>query len=225
MRATWAALLRGPVAGLALAAMLSHVAWTTYISVTPQIIAAATGSTAAPAIGWTLAAFNLAAAAGGIVAGMAVVRAGRVVVVTASLALALPALLISVVVTPGTGWSLVAAAVAGAGVHASLPVLAVAAQHLAPDRPSAAAGMIFGLAVGGGGVLYLPIAWLQQQIGLVPAAVTAYLLIVPAAVLAGVILRRHGGSHDRTAPPLLCPCGCSCLLDACTPTTPYAPTT
>lgn len=215
MRTAWATLLRGPVAGLALAATLSHVAWTTYISVTPQIIAAATGSTAAPAIGWTLAAFNLAAAAGGIVAGMAVVRAGRVVVVAASLAVALPALLASVVVAPGTGWSLLAAAVAGAGVHVSLPVLAVAAQDLVPDQPSAAAGMIFGLAVGGGGVLYLPIAWLQQQIGITPAAVVAYLLVVPAAVLAAVILHRHGRSNDRTPPPLMCPCGCSCLLDAC----------
>ena len=218
MRAAWATVLRGPVAGLALAATLSHVAWTTYISVTPQIIAAATSSTAAPEIGWTLAAFNLAAAAGGIVAGMAVVRAGRVVVVTASLAVALPALLASVVVAPGTSWSLLAAAVAGAGVHASLPLLAVAAQDLVPDQPSAAAGMIFGLAVGGGGVLYLPIAWLQQQIGITPAAVVAYLLVVPAAVLAAVILRRHGGPNDRTPPPLMCPCGCSCLLDAC-PTT------
>jgi MFS transporter, FSR family, fosmidomycin resistance protein len=69
-------------------------------------------------------------------------------------------------------------------------LLVVAAQDLAPKAIATASGLLMGFAGGVAGLLYIGIGWLQETVGLMVAMQVGFLAVVPAAVLAGWLLRR-----------------------------------
>ena len=79
-------------------------------------------------------------------------------------------------------------AFAGALVNASFPILIVSAQDLAPESEATACGMLMGLTVGIAGVLYVGVGRLPESVGLAPPMAGAYLLLVPAAAVASVLM-------------------------------------
>ncbi len=85
-------------------------------------------------------------------------------------------------------------ALAGGLVYASLPHMILSAQDLAPHAMGAASGMLMGFTSGVAGVLYIGVGWLQEAIGLAPAMVSSYLLMLPAALLALHVLTKNRAS-------------------------------
>jgi MFS transporter, FSR family, fosmidomycin resistance protein len=144
-----------------------------------------------PVIGWTLAAFSLAAGISGIVSGALSGRVSRRVIVPGSMLLATLPLLGLFLFETGSLAFYAAAALAGALVYASLPHMILSAQDLAPHAIGVASGMLMGFTSGVAGVLYVGIGWLQEAIGIAPAMAVGYLAMVPAAILALHVLRRH----------------------------------
>ncbi len=174
--------------------------------------------TDAALIGVTLAVFNLSAAAGGLVAGALSVRVERSLLVSATLVLAVVALLGVFATSPGSWPYFATVALAGALVHASFPVLIVAAQDLAPQASATASALLMGFASGAAGVLYIGIGRLQELLGLVPAMTVGYALAVPAALLALLVLRRWPTGGAGRAPSLASACACSpCPCAGCLP--------
>jgi hypothetical protein len=97
---------------------------------------------------------------------------------------------------------IVAVTIAGVLVYASFPLLIVSAQDLAPRASAAAAGMVMGLSTGIAGGLYIAVGELQDLVGLTTAMTSTFVLLVPAAAVAYMIL----GTRTRTgrrldAPP------------------------
>ena len=58
----------------------------------------------------------------------------------------------------------------------------------------AASGMLMGFTSGVAGLLYVGVGRLQEAIGLAPAMVSSYLLMVPAALLALYVLSKNRAS-------------------------------
>lgn len=67
----------------------------------------------------------------------------------------------------------------------------LSAQDLAPGSGGAASGMVMGFAAGAAGVLYIGIGALQEAVGFTGALTLAYVALVPAALVALVVHRRH----------------------------------
>jgi MFS transporter, FSR family, fosmidomycin resistance protein len=82
-------------------------------------------------------------------------------------------------------------ALAGALVNAGLPIMIVAAQDLSPHAVGAASGLMMGFTWGSAGVIYVAIGALQEVVGVGPAMAVAFLMLVPAAVLARTVLKRQ----------------------------------
>jgi FSR family fosmidomycin resistance protein-like MFS transporter len=64
--------------------------------------------------------------------------------------------------------------------------------------------MLMGLPMGLAGLIYVGVGALQEAIGLAPAMATAFAIVIPAAVLALVVLRRTPAaveSAQRTDKP------------------------
>lgn len=182
------AMLSGRVGTLTAAAALVSLVFITFTSAVPLWLVDEHGlEPDAPLLGWTLGAFSLAAgigaAAGGAVAG----RWGYARTTAVSLTAALPPLWAVLVLPPGPG-TVLAAAVAGALVYASQPLLIVAAQSAAPEAPAAAAGVVIGVGHALAGLLYVGSGALQSLIGLTPAMGLTFALIVPAALIAARVL-------------------------------------
>jgi MFS family permease len=142
-------------------------------------------------IGWTLAAFSLSSARGGIVAGLLAPRVGRRLLVGGSMLLAPLPLFALFQLEPGGPAYFAMAALGGVLVNAGLPLKIVTAQELAPRAVAAASGMLMGFAMGIAGLLYIGVGVLQEAMGLVPAAAIAYSALVPAALLAFTVLGRR----------------------------------
>ena len=166
-------------------------------------------------IGLTLAVFSLSSAAGGILAGFLSVRIRRELLVSGLMLLSVGPLFWVFYAVPGSAAYLLAIALAGVLSYAALPLLVVSAQDLAPRAVAAASGMLMGLTAGTAGLLYIGIGWLQETVGLGPAMGFSYLALIPAAILAHTVLRRHvtpASSHRvREAQEIACaclPCGC-----------------
>ncbi len=84
---------------------------------------------------------------------------------------ALPALLSVLVVPAGPRYYLLVI-LAGASANASVPLLIVSAQDMAPGSMGAATGMLMGFTWGTAGVLYMLEGVLQQFLGLTPAMIS-----------------------------------------------------
>ncbi|MGN9845265.1 MFS transporter [Nonomuraea sp. H19] len=191
-------LLRGPIGGLTLASSLASVAFVTFTSSLPMWLVREHGlATDDALIGWSLAAFSLAAGLGSLVGGVLTPRLGRRTTLVGSLLAAAVPLLAVVGLEPGGVPFFVAAILAGALLYVSNPINVVIAQDLAPDAPATAAGMVLGVSVAVAGVLYVALGWLQEIAGLGTRMVVGFVLVIPAAAVALGVLWRHP-EVDRT---------------------------
>lgn len=185
-------LLSGPVGLLCVAGMFSSIAFVTFSSAIPLWLVTEGGlARDEPLIGWTLAAFSLSAAAGGVVAGALGARLPRRVLIGGSMLLALVPLLGLFALRPGTPSFFLAVVLAGMLVNAGLPLLLVSAQDLTPHAVATASGMLMGLTSGVAGLLYVGVGRLQELIGLAPAMGLSYLTLIPGAFLAFAVLTKY----------------------------------
>lgn len=203
-------LLLGPVGLLSLTGILSSIAFVTFTSAVPLWLVQTHGlAYNDPLIGWTLAAFSLAAALGGVAAGALSHRLSQRLLITGSTLLALLPLLTILYLEPGTLFFFLAVIAAGALQNASLPLMIVSAQDLAPHSAATASGMLMGFTTGVAGILYIGIGHLQELIGLVPAISLSYLSLIPAALLAFYVLTKYQPATTRPVP--IVPLSCLCL--------------
>jgi len=195
-----ARLFLGPVGLLTVAGTLMEVAFVTFSAATPLWLVAQRGvATDAPLLGLTLTTFYVAAALGGVMGGWLGRFVARRQIVLTALLLALVPLLAVFALTPGSAGFFAAVALSGLLVNAAFPLLIVSAQDLAPESEATASGMLGGLTVGAAGVLYVGVGVLQEQLGLQRAMTLSYFTLVPAALLAYAVLRRH--PHVDRRPP------------------------
>jgi len=186
------ALFRGPVGALALAGIMRATAFVSFSNAMPLYLVNVRGfATDAPLIGSTLAVYSFAAAAAGLLAGAFEARLGRVRLIVTTMLLAIPALAASLVSEPGSLPFFVLVALAGLLTNASVPLLVVSAQDLAPHAVGSASGMLMGFTWGMAGVAYLAFGTLQELVGITPALLISFAFLVPAALLAANVLRRQ----------------------------------
>lgn len=187
-----AALFAGPVGMLALVGILRAIAFISFTSAMPLYLVNVRGFAAdAPVIGWTLAAYSIAASAGVLASGALEHRLGRIRLVVGTMVLAMPLLLATLAIPAGSFGFYVLVAVAGMMTNASIPLLVVSAQDLAPHAVATASGMLMGFTWGIAGVLYVGFGALQEWLGLAPAPAASFAFLFPAAALAFWVLRRH----------------------------------
>ncbi len=187
-----AQLFRGPVGLLALAGILRATAFVSFANAMPLYLVNVRGFAAdAPEIGSTLAAYSFAAAAAGLLAGAFEQRLGRIRLVVLTMLAAIPVLVVTMLASPGTLAFYVLVALSGLLTNASVPLLVVSAQDLAPHAVGSASGMLMGFTWGLAGVAYLGFGALQQLVGITPALLASFASLLPAAILAGTVLRRH----------------------------------
>ena len=202
-------LMTGPVGVLTIAMTLSAVPFVAFGAAMPLWLVAEHGvAPDAPLIGWTLSAFALAAALGGVAGAAASSRISARVAVPGTMMLAIAPFATVLVMEPGSVGFYLAVVAAGALLNASLPIAVVTAQDLSPRAVGAASGMLMGLAHGVAGLLYIGVGALQEVAGVGPALAATLVLLPPAAALAYVVLRRlprptPGRNGSATA---VCPC-------------------
>jgi len=212
-------LIVGPVGLLCLVGILSSIAFVTFSSAIALWLVAQGVARDSPLIGWTLSTFSLSAAVGGILAGALSSRFSIRLLISGSMALAVVPLLAIFMVEPGTPLFFLVVMLAGGLGNASLPLLIVSAQDLAPDAIATASGMLLGFATGTAGVLYIGIGQLQDLIGLAPAMRLSFLALIPAAMLAWYVLSRYRPPTDEPTPTdtarRAVELGTTCLCSAC----------
>lgn len=205
-------LLVGPVGLLSLTGILSSIAFVTFTSAIPLWLVQVHGLAHDDSlIGWTLAAFSLSAALGGIMAGILSHRLSHRLLITSSTLLALLPLLAIFYFEPGTLLFFLMVMLAGGLQNASLPLMIVNAQDLAPRSQAAASGMLMGFSTGVAGVLYIGVGHLQELVGLTQAMSLSYLALIPAALLAFYILTKYRPTVNRAKQTPVTITSCFCL--------------
>lgn len=209
-------LIKGPVGLLALAGILAGIAFITFTSAMPLWLVAERGiDRSDPLLGWTLSAFSLSAALGGIVAGALNRWLGRQTLVAGSMLLAPLPLLATFRLEPGALPFFLAVALAGALANAATPLLLVTAQDLAPRAVGAASGMLMGFSTGTAGILYVGVGRLQELVGLGPAMGLSYLALLPGALVSFLVLTRYRTAVATGVAPIAIPaCGCVAVAGA-----------
>lgn len=193
-------LLRGPVGLLALAGILRSISFVTFTNAAPLWLVGSRGfAPDAAVVFWTLTTFSVSAGVGGILSGVLERRLPRQFLITGSMLLALVPLGLLFVVPAGGFVYFACVATAGALVNGGLPLMIVAAQDLAPHAVGAASGLMMGFTWGMAGVLYVAIGALQEWVGVQPAMLLAFTTMVPGALLAFTVLRRHRAAIDAAA--------------------------
>jgi len=191
-------LVFGPVGLLSLAGTMRATAFVSFGSAMPLYLVNVRGfAPDAAVIGATLATYGLASAVAGMLSGLLERRVGRVSLVVGSMLLAAPALAAVLVLEPGSVAYFAAIAVGALLTNASLPLLVVSAQDLAPHAVGTASGMLMGLTWGIAGVAYIGFGAVQQLVGIVPALLASFAFLVPGALLAGVVLHRQRAGWER----------------------------
>jgi MFS transporter, FSR family, fosmidomycin resistance protein len=146
----------GPVGVLTVSGILASLSLVNFHSAVPLWLVENRGlAVDSPVIGWTLAAFSLAAGISGTVSGALAGRVSRRLIVPGSMLLATLPLLGLFLFETGSLAFYAAAALAGALVYASLPHMILSAQDLAPQAMGVASGMLMGFTSGVAGVLYV----------------------------------------------------------------------
>jgi len=214
-------LLHGEVPKLVAAATLVAVASTTIASTVPRWIADQPGRSATdPAIGWALATFALAAAAGGVAAGRMASHVGSGRLLRMSLfAAAIPAGALAFA-TPATAASFAALLFTGFLIGPAIPLLLVAAQNEAPERAATASGMIMGLSHGLAGVAFIGVSVLIGNAGYGAGVLTGAAALVPAAFIVRARVPELSPTLSDTARCVIA--SCRCVIDAPAPVTPRA---
>jgi len=182
----------GPVGLLSLAGILRASAFVSFSSAMPLYLVGSRGvAPDAALIGTTLMVYGVASAVAGMLSGWLEPHVGRVRVVVGSMLLAAPVLATVLALEPGS-WGYFAAIALGAMLtNASLPLLIVSAQDLAPHAVGTASGMQMGFTWGIAGVAYIGFGALQTAIGIAPALLASFALLWPAALVAGTVLHRE----------------------------------
>lgn len=157
--------------------------------------------------GALVTAIILAGAVGTLLGGAIADRLGQGRVVTVSLMLAVPALLIFVGF-PGP-WAILTGAVFGLACDASLSVTLVAAQRLLPGQAGVASGVILGLGFITGGIGVPITGRLADEIGIQSALMIIGVLCLVAVSLAATIRWDDSGPAEDSAGDLLVPAGTS----------------
>jgi FSR family fosmidomycin resistance protein-like MFS transporter len=218
-------LFTGPVGLLTLAGILASIASITFTSAIPLWLVNEQDLARDDAlIGWTLSAFSLAAALGGVLAGLLGTRFSRRSLAAGSMLLAPLPLFALFRLDPGTPVFFLAVALAGGLINAGMPLLLVSAQDLAPHAMGTASGMLMGFGTGVAGLLYVLVGRLQETLGLTPAMGMSYLALIPGGLLALAILSRNRAALEQTGqtriPVSTCLCAgvvdgtCACRVAA-----------
>jgi FSR family fosmidomycin resistance protein-like MFS transporter len=200
-------LLKGPVAWLAVVALLANLVMLTFTSALPVWLVAERGlAETSPVIGLTLAALSFAAAIGGILGGVLARRQRPDRLIVVSLALSLLSLWSVLLAAPGSVPYFIAVATSGALLGLHSPLLIARAQELTPGAESAVAGILLGATYATAGLIYAATGALQTRFGIGATLAAVALLVLPAAHLAAVTLRPRSLQPARD-------CGPSCLTD------------
>ncbi|HLU83547.1 MAG TPA: MFS transporter [Trueperaceae bacterium] len=190
-------LLAGPVGVLAGAGILRAMAFISFTNGMPLYLSLTRGfAPDAQAIGLTLSLYSISSAAGSILAGFTEQRVGRVPLVVGSMLLALPCLGATLLLEPAGLPYYGAVMLAGLLTNLSIPLLVLSAQDLAPNAVAAASGLLMGFTWGVAGVIYIGFGWLQEALGIQPALAIGFSFLVPAALLAMFVLRRHAAAIE-----------------------------
>jgi MFS transporter, FSR family, fosmidomycin resistance protein len=187
-----AALFAGPVGLLSLAGTMRATAFVSFTSAMPLYLVNVRGyAPDAAVIGTTLAIYGVASAVSGMLSGLLERRVGRVRLVVGSMLLAAPVLSAVLAVPPGSAGYYALIAIGAMLTNASVPILVVSAQDMAPHAVGTASGMLMGLTWGTAGVAYIGFGAIQELVGLVPALIASFAFLIPGAWLAGRVLLRH----------------------------------
>ena len=161
-----------------------------------------------PAIGWALATFALAAAAGGVIAGLLASRVGSGRLLRLSLlAAAIPASVLAFT-APATAASFAALLFTGLLIGPAIPLLLVAAQNEAPERAATASGMIMGLSHGFAGVAFIGVSVIISAAGYGAGVLTGAAALVPAAFIVSTRDREVRPTFADTARCVIATCRC-----------------
>mgnify|MGYP000884081005 CR=1 FL=1 len=193
-------LVTGPVGALAAAGILRAMAFISFTNGMPLFLANVRGyAPDAPEIGLTLSIYSAAASAGTILAGLVEARFGRLRVIVACMLAALPVLLLTLTLAPGSLPYYACVALGGMLTNASIPLLVVSAQDLAPDSVAAASGLLMGFTWGTAGVVYIGFGALQEAVGIAPALALGFAFLLPAVALVTYVFRRNGAALAAAA--------------------------
>jgi FSR family fosmidomycin resistance protein-like MFS transporter len=187
-------LARGPVGLLAVACMFSALAFVTFTGSVPIWLVQENGySPDASIIGWTLSAFAFAGGLGSIVGGFLAPRLGPVFTIVGAFLLTLCPLLAVIASEPGTALYFGAIALAGILIYVPVPALVIIAQEFVPGAPATATGMVLGLGSALAGIGYIVLGRVQEAVGLTNGILIGFSMVVPAALVALVVLLRARG--------------------------------
>jgi FSR family fosmidomycin resistance protein-like MFS transporter len=190
-------LARGPLGLLAVASMFSALAFITFTGSIPiWLVQENAYSSDATIIGWTLSAFAFAGGLGSILGGFLAPRLGPVVTIVGALLLSLGPLLAVVAGEPGTVVYFGATALAGMLIFVPVPALIIIAQEFLPGAPATASGMVLGLGSAMAGAGYILLGRVQEAVGLTNGIVIGFSMVVPAALVALVVLLRGRGESS-----------------------------
>jgi MFS transporter, FSR family, fosmidomycin resistance protein len=193
-------LVRGPVGLLALAGMFSALAFVTFTGSIPiWLVQEHAYSPDAPIIGWTLSAFAFAAGLGSILGGFLAPRLGPVMTIVGALLLTLGPLLAVIATEPGTVLFFGSIGIAGVLIFVPIPALIIIAQEFVPGAPATASGMVLGLGSALAGLGYIVLGRVQEAVGLTNGIAIGFSMVVPAALIALVVLLRSRGEAPGAA--------------------------
>jgi FSR family fosmidomycin resistance protein-like MFS transporter len=191
-------LARGPVGALAVASMFSALAFVTFTGSVPLWLVEENGySSDAAIIGWTLSAFAFAGGVGSILGGFLAPRLGPILTIVGALLLTLGPLLAVIASEPGTAVYFGAIALGGILLFVPVPALIIIAQEFLPGAPATASGMVLGLGSALAGLAYIALGRVQEAVGLTNGILIGFSMVVPAALVALVVLLR--GADPATA--------------------------
>jgi FSR family fosmidomycin resistance protein-like MFS transporter len=183
-------LVRGPIGLLAVASMFSALAFVTFTSSVPLWLVREHGyAPDATLIGWTLSVFAFAGGLGSVVGGYLAPRLGATVTIVGAFLVTLAPLAAVVVVGPAGPFFFAAAALAGLLLYVPVPALIIIAQEFAPGAPATASGMLLGLGSALAGGAYIVLGRIQQAAGLEVGILIGFSMVVPAALIALIVLR------------------------------------
>jgi FSR family fosmidomycin resistance protein-like MFS transporter len=193
-------LARGPVGMLAVASMFSALAFITFTGSIPiWLVQEHDYAPDAATIGWTLSTFAFAGGLGSIVGGFLAPRLGPVLTIVGAFLLTLCPLLTVVATEPGTPLYYGAIALAGILIFVPIPALVIIAQEFVPGAPATASGMVLGLGSALAGIGYVVLGRVQEAVGLTEGILIGFSMVVPAALIALVVLLRGGGHTHEAA--------------------------
>ncbi len=186
------ALLKGPVGALAFSGILRSLSYVTFVNGMPLWLVAQGLERDSPVIGWTLATYSSAAALGVLLGGWLEPRLGRRNIIVISMLCAIIPSFLTLMLPINHPSFFIAIALASMLANAPVPLLVVSAQELVPPHAiGTASGLLMGFTWGMAGVFYIGLGRLQEIWGLTPAIGLSYVFLLPAAILAFYVLRKH----------------------------------